>query len=431
MRTFRADVTPPVGDYLCGGLHGRSIGIDRPIWLSGIILEANGTRYVIASIEYCYLVGRSHNRMIDTIAHATGVPASQVTVHSTHAHDAPLINEELHALLEPIAPGVHNESYFQRVLNDARQSVSEVLRQPGTVVGGVAYSTQPVKEFASNRRVVGADGTIGVRWSICRDLQVRNAPVGTIDPLLRQVIFYDKDEKPVAAISNYTSHPQVSDGRGLIGGEAPGYALQMFRQAYPDVFHMYLTGCAGDITAGKFTTLNKERNLLLFGSRLFDAMDSAFLHATPRPLGSVRWFDSSFDLQLSQLPTDIGPYRKIMLTPADSPTAAVGNQYVAGLRVLRLQNHIKQYRFRLSRLSLGGIDLLFAPAELLLKYQRFAQSQSPGELVMSAYGDSFLNYVAPAECFTEGGYEVDPNWTEVDESAEASINRAISEILRR
>ena len=70
LRTFAVDVTPPLGDYLCGGLHGRSVGVESPLWLRGLIFDAPGLRCVVASIEFCYLVGRSHERLLAAIADA-------------------------------------------------------------------------------------------------------------------------------------------------------------------------------------------------------------------------------------------------------------------------------------------------------------------------------------------------------------------------
>jgi hypothetical protein len=392
-----------------------------------MILDFSGSRCVIASIEFCYLVGRSHARLIAAIASAADTAVSNVTAHSTHAHDAPLMDEESHGLLARHGHNAHNEAYFAQVLNDTHAAVAAAVRTEAIAVKAVAQTSHPVHEFASKRRVIGSDGRCLTRWSICSNRDIRDAPCGKIDPDLRQVILFDETQKPVAVVHCYACHPQVSDGRGLVSGDAPGRAVELFSRAYPGIFSVYLTGCAGDITAGKYTTQNKLRNQILFGNRLFDAMDSAFLKAVPHALESVRWADQVFDLALAPVEQPMDDWEALMRRPSDGGQD-IAIQYIAAAKAWRVERKMDCYPFRLSKLSLNGIDLLFCPAELLLEYQRFAQSLRPS-VIVAAYGDSFLKYVAPAECFSQGGYEVEPLWTEVGPDSEVVIKDAIEHQL--
>ena len=42
-----------------------------------------------------------------------------------------------------------------------------------------------VEKVASNRRILGPDGKVKyVRYTACKDPKIRDAPVGTIDPML-------------------------------------------------------------------------------------------------------------------------------------------------------------------------------------------------------------------------------------------------------
>jgi hypothetical protein len=277
-RPFYIDVTPPVGGYLCGGLHTEpAIGVETPLFLRGLVLEQEARRYILASVEYCYLCGRSYERMIAALSATSGVSPEQVTLHSVHTHDAPLINEEAHHLVARTVPGVHDEGYFSDVLDRAGKALNRALAEPGVELGGVGFSSTPVYRFASSRRVIDpATGQCRGRWSVCRDGEVRNAPEGLIDPALDQITLFDKQKTPVACLNFYACHPQVSDGRRLWSGDTVGLALNLFEQTWPGVFPVYFTGCAGDITAGKYTTANRPRNRLVFGLRLFDAMDATF-----------------------------------------------------------------------------------------------------------------------------------------------------------
>ncbi len=75
------------------------------------------------------------------------------------------------------------------------------------------------------------------------------------------------------------------------------------------------------------------------------------------------------------------------------------------------------------------------PTELIVDYQLHAQTMAqrnfPGGLAVSAYGDSMLDYTAMDISFEQGGYEVDPRWTDVGPGIEKPVKDAIDEILLR
>ena len=426
-RTFFVDVTPPLGNYLCGGLHGTpAIGVEQPISLRGMIFEQGGKKYVVAAVEYCYLCGKSHDRMIAAMAHAAGVDASAVTLHSVHTHDAPLIYEEVHTLFSQPA-AVHDEVYFQSVIDGTRRAIQSALATPGTVVSGVRFSHHRVEQFASTRRILDANNRCKIRFSRCPDPVLKAAPEGKIDPLVDQVIFYNPANKPFACLHFYASHPQVSDGRRLISGDTVGVALDLFTQTNPGVFSVYFTGCAGDITAGKYTTAHRERDRVAFGVRLFDGMQAAFEKSTPpTPVTKLDWCDGTFDMPLSSESKDAAHYRAIL----DNPQIGTGGKYMAGLKYHKLTRGFKSYPFRTSCLKFDDLHVLFMPSELSVEYQLFAKSLRPGKVAVAAYGDSFLNYIATDEAFDQGGYEVDPAWTEVSRGCETPIKDSIRAALK-
>lgn len=169
IRTFKVNVTPPVGDYLCGGMNQPSLGVETPLFLRGLILSTNETRYAIAVVDFCYLAGRSHQRLQKALAEAACIPDAQVTLHSTHVHDAPLINEEAHELIPGEAGALHNETYFQCVLGDTQAAVVRAMTHAGVAINSIAFSQHEVKQFASSRRVLDDNNRSHTRWSRCKN----------------------------------------------------------------------------------------------------------------------------------------------------------------------------------------------------------------------------------------------------------------------
>ena len=428
IQTFSVDVTPPVGDYLCGGPRGISIGVETPLWLRGIIFDDGQARCLIASIEYCYLVGSSYARLLEAMARGAALATTQVTLHATHIHDAPVIDEDAQKVVASMVPGLFNEKSFSKIEADVYAAVHRASHSPAAKVASVGYAEQAVADFASYRRIIGSDGTCRSRWSICEDRTLRDAPIGKIDSMLRSVVFFGQADRPLASIFLYASHPQVSDGRQLYSGDTCGLAIDLFQQAHPGVFPLYFTGCAGDITAGKFTTADKIGNREIFGHRLFEAMRSAFAKVSPEKLHSFSWRNQSFQIPLSNEVKPADHWQGFLANPDLSP-GGIWRKTVAAGKLRRLKLQMNEYPFRASRLRVNTTDILFLPAEMLLEYQLYAHSIAPGQLAVAAYGDSFLGYVPTDECFVQGGYEADPMCTEIGRGAEPLIKQHLRRIL--
>jgi len=301
-------------------------------------------------------------------------------------------------------------------------------------VSHVGISWAPVIEFASTRRVIDANNRAHTRYSKCMDPVLKSAPEGAIDPLLRQVTLYTsasgegRDPRgpvPVACLQSYASHPQVSDGRRLVSGDTVGVARDLFAASFPDVMQVYFDGCGGDITAGKYTTRLGERDRLYFGVRLADAMLAAHKAAAPEPLKSVSWSDHTLTLPLAPVHVSEAELLKDLRDPAVPHNV----KYLRAMKLDRIARKIVEYPYRLTALRLNDIALLHLPAEPLLEYQNFTHAHYGARLMVNGYGDSFLKYVATDQCFVQGGYEVNPWWTEIQPGAEALIKGGIRKVM--
>ncbi|MCC6422006.1 MAG: hypothetical protein IT447_00865 [Phycisphaerales bacterium] len=427
LTTFKVDVTPPVGGYLCGGLHVQSVavGVETPLYLRGVVVSANGSRYILAGIDYCYLVGRSQRRLVEALAAGAKVSADQVSLHSNHVHDAPLIDEEAHERIERlVGERIHDEDYFSDVLKRTTEAVENALKSRPREVGGIGFASHAVSQFAGTRRVLEPDGSCKIRWSVCQDAAIRDRPEGLIDPMLNQIVFYDHQQVPMVCLNFYASHPQVSDRRRMISADTIGVAMDLFEKSHPEIFPIYFTGCAGDITAGKYTTLDRPRNRLVFGVRLYDAMQEALAKARPGPVGRVRWDQRVFEVPLSQIEQNEAHFQAIIR--GEGP---FGPRYLAAMKLQRLEENLMRYPYRIDLMRFGEIGILLLPSEMVVEYQLYAKSHFRGRLAVAAYGDSFLKYIATDEAFDQGGYEVDPRWTEVSKGIEAIIKPELDRVL--
>ena len=395
--TFKVDCTPPVG---CGpplGSGEAMKGIRDPLHLRGFILDADGGRIVIGSMDYCGLMNRAHDELAGTLADAVGTSGDHVVVHCIHQHDAPLLDFEAESLLDL---EVYPKDWWQGVLQACGRAASEAVKamRPVTEVG---HAESRLHGYASNRRILGADGKVrGMRWSRCGDPELKKEPVGLIDPMLRTVAFKGGAGEVVASLSFYATHPQVSNGRGIYSADAPGEAMRLLDDGRAGAMHAFFTGAGGNVTAGKYSSPDDlEGNLLAFGRRLAGGIQRNLRAMQWEAIDSYEWLTAEFPFPSQQRDRDGMRAAIAAAEPND------GDRFVQAA-VLSSLEYEGNRAYPLRMLRVGGVRLLFLAGELFVEYQLFAQSLIPDEFIGVAgnCSDNFL-YLPLEEHFSEGGYE--------------------------
>jgi hypothetical protein len=344
-----------------------------------------------------------------------------------HQHNAPFIDREGNALLRKAGadPLLYDEAFVAALVERSAAAVREslTLAQPVT---HIRAGHAEVKEVASNRRVVGPGGKIKyTRTSATRDPAARAEPEGTIDPILRSVGFF-QNGRPLARLYYYTTHPMSYYGDGRASSDFVGLARQRRDEDEPGTLHVYFTGSAGNVTAGKYND-GAHANRALLAARVHAGMAAAdrAADALAQPLERLEWTTAPFrfrardDLDLEQL-------KAIVADPKQTVVNRNRNAMACGW-LIRLASGRP---ILLSRLELGPATLLHLPAETFVEYQLNAQRLRPGSLLATAaYGDGGPWYIPLARSFDEGGYE--PSVALVSRETEPAYQAAIDELLRR
>ncbi len=422
--TFASDATPPIGHPLCGGWIKPVERVDAPLLVKGIVLSDGRTRYVVAAIDWCVLRTTARDAFLARMARGAEVPVSQVTIHCTHTHSAPIADARAQELLAaaPKPPAHLDLAFLAAAAERAGAAVRDALARlrPFTHVG---TGKAKVEEFASNRRVPGPDGKIRVRYSATKDPALRAEPEGRIDPWLRTVTFFDGDA-PLARLHFYASHPQSYYGDGATHPDVPGQARE-YLQEEEGVFQVYFTGCAGDITAGKYND-GSPASRLRMSKQLYSGMIRSAGSTRKEPVSAIAWKTAAvaFPLRTEPAFAEAG-YRKDLADPA-----APGNRRLKAALALAWVERLKaRPEVEIARLRLGPADLLFLPGEAFVEYQLYAQERAPGRFVCTAsYGEGGAGYICTDASLGEGGYE--PTESYVGPPTEALLKKAIDELLR-
>ena len=289
LATFSADVTVPLGHGLLAGVIEPAREIVDPLAANGLVLWSDGEApVVIVGVDWAEIRNDAHERWRRALAEAAGTTPERVLVSSLHQHDAPVMDLEAQRLLD--SQGLHgllcDAEFHEQALRRVAQALRESLprARPITRIG---VGQARVEQVASNRRIETPDGVVSFdRSAIVADPAVQALPEGLIDPFLKTVSFWD-GEQAVAALSCFAVHPITEYGRGRVSWDYVGLARQRRQQEDPAVRQIYLTGCAGDVTAGKYTDGDPARRPVL-AERLYEAMRSA-----GRRPSCIRWIGSA------------------------------------------------------------------------------------------------------------------------------------------
>ncbi len=426
LATFSVNATPPMGHSLCGGWIKSVVGVDDPQSLRGVVLLGAGLPIVLAALDWTGVMDESHRLWIEALADAAHTTADRVALHCVHQHNAPFIDKAGNALLKAAGatPLLFDEDFVDGLVKRSAAAVRSSLASARPVTH-FRVGQAEVKEVACNRRVIGPNGKIlYTRTSATKDPAARAAPEGTIDPILKSVGFFQGD-RPLARLYYYTTHPMSYYGDGRVSSDFVGIARDRRDMDEPGTLHVYFTGSAGNVTAGKYNDGSKENRAILAG-RVHDGMRAADTDAegSAKALDALTWKTAPFvfspreDLDLDRL-------KAIVADRKESIVNRNRNAMTCGW-LLRLAS---KRPIVLSKLEFGGTTLLHLPAETFVEYQLDAQKIVGGNvLATAAYGDGGPWYIPLKRSFAEGGYE--PSVAFSSRESEPSYRKAIEDLLR-
>lgn len=424
--TFSVDVTPPLGHPLLGGLQPPAKTIGDPLFAKGLIFWGAGQPVVLLGLDWCELRNDAYDRWRETLAQAVGAPRERAMVCCLHQHDAPYADGRAQELLDEhgLRGAMFDRDFFEQTVQRVAQAAAEAAQKPQPVTH-LGLGEAVVQRVACNRRVELNGQVRFNRYSFTRDPQVRDAPDGEIDPRIKTISFWDGDT-PRAAISCYAVHPMSYYGRGEVSADFVGLARKMRQRQTPDLFQMYLSGCAGDVTAARYNTGDQPGRLAL-AERLWRGMVAAW-DATQRvPLKSAAF---------RNVPMRIPAWDKPELSLSSLRKALANAQTPQRTRIEAAMGISWQERCAVGRpvdlpvLDLGRAQIALLPAEAFVGFQLAAQKMRPDCLVMTpAYGECAPGYYPTAQAREEGFVE-EHGYCWVPPGAEKTLLAGLAQALQ-
>src|SRR5262245_55312323 len=275
LATFSCDVTCPIGHPLCGGWIEPARAIDDPLRAVGVVLLGAGAPVVLCAVDWCGVRNDAHLQWRQAVAKAAHTTADRVAVQCVHPHNAPFADVEAEKLLQAAkGPPSLDLKFFARAVERCAAAVKAALAKSVTFTH-IGTGQAKVEQVASNRRVIGPDGKVKyTRTSATKDPKARAEPEGLIDPWLKTLSFWD-GKKPLAALHYYATHPMSYYGDSRVTSDFCGLARDLWSREDDKVFSAYFTGCAGNVTAGKYND-GARANRAILRDRMAKAMRAAW-----------------------------------------------------------------------------------------------------------------------------------------------------------
>lgn len=419
---FVADITPPFGEPMVGGLSPSTSTIEHPLLAKGVVLRDDSGVYVLAALDLCALVGETYDQIRAELALAAGTTPSRVALHTLHQHTANTLDMASQRLVEG-HEGIRTittEAYLRKVVDKTARAVRQATGKYRRVTH-VGTSRVKVDRVASSRRLRQPDGSIISRLSSTRSPRLRDLPEGVIDPWLRTISFYDRDT-PVANMHYYATHPQSFYNDGRVTYDVPGIARERLEQE-TGVPQIYFNGCGGDIAMGNNNGTAKARTEL--ADRLYTAMARSVAEVSLEPASSIgfRTTDVRFSLRQDAAFSETNARQTLQNDNASSGARIKAANILAWTERVQSGKTVD-----VSCLSLGSVRILSLTGEAFIEYPLWAQQACPDAfLAVAAYGDCGMWYIPTDQAYQDsGGYE--QSWAFAAPS-ETLLKNAIGKVL--
>lgn len=422
---FRFDVTPPIGHSCCGGWIKPIEVVDDSLDAIGFVLLGAGKPIVLCAVDWTGLLNDAYVQWRKALADAAGTTPDRVAVHCVHQHNAPFACLEAERIVaaQGDLPHIVDVQFFRRCLERGRKAVADALKTSRPVTH-IATGQGKVDKVASNRRIYRDENGVikGMRGSSCRDPKLRAMTEGLVDPWMKTVAFYDNDTKLVAC-HYYATHPMSYYADGRCTSDFAGLARKQRQDDEPDCTHIYFTGCAGNVSAGKYNDGSKEARPILT-QRVYDGIVASEKTLARQPIESLHWKTAEL------IPT---PRKTLSAAAIEKQIDNMDNSVVSRNRpsymLAWLRRIEQQVPIVLSSLRINEISLLHLPAECFIEYQLRAQSVGGKSrfVATAAYGDGGPWYIPVKEEYPAGGYEVSVAFC--DDDIDSQLTKGIKALL--
>jgi hypothetical protein len=418
---FAVDASPPVGSPLA---YDPTKEVTWPLSCKGVVLLGKDQPIVLCAVDWIGIGNEGNREFRKALAEAAGTVIERVCVHTLHQHDAPHCDLSADRLLAEY--GINRDVFDAQFARDVIARAARAARDAAASARPVTHlglGEARVEKVVSNRRILGPDGKVKyVRYTSCKDPVIRNAPVGTIDPVLKSISLWDGN-RPIVVLTYFATHPQSYYRTGGANPDFPGMARDA-REKAAGVPHIHFDGAGGNIGAGKWND-GAHENRQILADRVTDGMARAWEATKKEPVIAAMLGWQSVPVALP-----VAPHldEAKLLATLENKSAPVRERAEAANELVWLRRCRDHGTIDVGCLRLGRSRILHLPGELFVEYQLAAQKLRPDLFVaLAAYGDYAPGYIGTEVAYPQGGYETGPKASLVA----PGVERVLMAVIRR
>lgn len=413
-----ADITPRLG---MRNEIFQNLKVDKivtPLMLKVCILENNGIMAAVVSADVMDFFSDSNSDIRNIISSTTGVPWKNIFLNSSHTHSAPYIYPSAQQYLDAFKTGFLDSEYYDCLLKGVDSAALEALENLEPVV--VKHSRGIVSGVACNRRAIMEDGRVEVRYGRDVPAELVALPDGLIDPNVECLWFENESGQLKYTIMNYACHGTSYNQYSEICWDYMGFARSIVEDK-TGAQAMFLQGCAGNMSPGKYTVHEPLEDAELLGSRLADAVMQSYSDAKTVAADEIVVLNREIILKgrttlnkdelEEKLHNELANVKQQQKEGSGEPYGVMVISYLE--RYLMLDRYPDlNIPSEIGMIKIGDLHMFFFPGECFIQYALEIKEKLKGKpaLIMS-YTDCTLQYVPNSEAYeARGGYETDTDW---------------------
>jgi hypothetical protein len=214
-------------------------------------------------------------------------------------------------------------------------------------------------------------------------------------------------------------------GKGGVSADFMGLARKRRQADDPKLAQIYLSGCSGNVTAGKYNDGNPANRPVL-AERMYQGMLGAWKATRRHPLGQVGF--RSVALRLP--PRDGKGFTLADLDQRMRNDPRSFGQCLAALGLSWRKRVDAGHAIEVPVLDFGAARLVLLPAESYVEYQLLAQRLCPDVFVVTAgYGECAPGYIPTEKAFDENDTNL-TDWCWVARGSEKAMTSALEKALK-
>ncbi len=437
-----ADITPPLGVSLNGGMRDRTATfIHDPLSARCVVLDDGSSTLALVICDSCLIPREIVLDAKAEIEAEIGIPQDHVLIAATHAHSCPTCTP---AFQSEVVPG-----YPEFLASKIAEGVQEAHdRLEGAEIGWDVGSND---KHVFNRRWFMKPGTVpagpfigktdGVKMNPPAGSPNLVEPAGPIDPSLPVVMIRGLHGDPIALVANFALHYVGGTGAGHVSADYFGaFARQVteklkLQEAQPPFVALMSNGASGDINNINF----RERRISQEPYEQIETVAEDVANEAIRVLEAIE-FQPSVTLDARTIDLELGVRRptesevleaESIIDAANGPVMQSLQEIYARETVL-LADYPPTVPVTVQAIRIGELAIVAAPCEVFVEIGLKLKEESPfPTTILIELANGYNGYLPTRHHHELGGYET---WrarsSYLEVSAAEKMTNALLDLLR-